>query len=294
MKEDLEMAYTAGLIDGDGSFSLLLHKSVTKENWRSYYEPCIQLSNQYKNMSVFLHKKFGGSLRTKKPQKEHHKILYVWSLRSRNGCKAMIEKIKPYLKLKKEQADLMLEFFNTNHFNQHEGEKYNLKMKNLNRDILLKPEGFNKQTLQNQDNDVFWAYLAGIMDTEGSFTIKKEKPANGGINYKYTPLIQLTMVPAACLNYIRESIAVGNFCVPKAKTAKKGYAYKMNLSGSANCKFFLNSIMPYIREKKKQAQLILNFFENNIIVKHRRSGIPQEILDFREEVYKQMKLLNAE
>jgi hypothetical protein len=292
MKEELDMAYAAGILDGDGSFSLLLHRSVTKNTWRSFYHPCIQLSNAYKGMSEFLKEKFGGSLRIKKPQRDHHKVLYVWSLRSREGCKNLIDKILPYLKLKNDQAKLMLEFLTIDHFNQHEGEKYNLKMKNLNRDILFNPDGFKQKTLIDSKDPVFWSYFSGIMDTEGSFSIKKEKPHSGSISVRYNPLIQLTMVPAACINYIRENYSVGSFCVPKANCTGKGYAYKMNLCGIKKCTNFINNILPYIRFKKKQATLILKFCTENMSTKYRQGGIPVEIIKFREELYEQMKMLN--
>jgi hypothetical protein len=293
MKEELEMAYAAGILDGDGSFSLLLHRSTTKTTWRSFYHPCIQLSNAFKGMSEFLHEKFGGSLRVKKPQLEHHKILYVWSLRSRDGCTKMIEKVMPYLKLKMGQANLMLDFFEVDHFDQHEGEKFNLKMKNLNRDVLFDPLGFNKQTMVNSDDPIFWSYFAGIMDTEGSFTLKKEKPHSGSISIRYNPVIQLTMVPVACLNYIRENYSFGSFCVPKAKCTGKGYAYKMNLCGKEKCTNFIKKILPYLRYKNAQALLILKFFDEFTAVKHKRAGIPKEIIEIREDLYQQMKKLNA-
>lgn len=293
MKEEIDLAYSAGIIDGDGSFSLLLHRSTTKKTWRSFYEPCIQLSNAFKGMSEYLYEKFGGSLRIKKPQKEHHKVLYVWSLRSREGCKKMIEKIFPYLKLKKDQAILMLDFLKIDHFDQHEGEKFNLKMKNLNRDILFNPLGFNQQSINDSNDPIFWSYFAGIMDTEGSFTMKKEKPHSGSISFRYNPVIQLTMVPVACLNYIRENYSSGSFCVPKANCTGKGYAYKMNLCGKVKCINFIKNILPYLKHKNAQALLILKFFEDFNPVKHRRAGVPQEILEFREDVYLQMRSLNA-
>ncbi len=292
MKEELEMAYAAGILDGDGSFSLLLHRSTTKNTWRSFYHPCIQLSNAYKGMSEFLHEKFGGSLRIKKPQQDHHKILYVWSLRSREGCKKLIQKVLPYLKLKKDQANLMVNFLDGDHFDQHEGEKFNLKMKNLNRDILFNPAGFNQRCNEDSKDPIFWSYFSGIMDTEGSFSIKKEKPHSGSVSIRYSPLVQLTMVPSACINYIRENYSSGNFCVPKANCTGKGYAYKMSICGIGKCKQFVNLISPYLLFKKKQASLILKFCEQNTSTKYRQGGVPIEIINFREETYQQMRMLN--
>lgn len=292
MEEEIDMAYAAGILDGDGSFSLLLHKSVTKDSWRSFYHPCIQLSNAYENMSKWLNNKFDGSLRIKKPQQEHHKPLYVWSLRSREKCKILIEKIKPYLKLKKEQINIILDFLSIDHFNMIEGEKYNIKIKDANRRILFDSKGFNIQTLEDSKDPLFWSYIAGIMDTEGSFTIKKEKAHSGSISKRYSPIIQLTMVPSVCLNYLRNNYSGGSFCVAKAKTTGKGYVYKMNICKRQDCINFAKSILPYMKCKNEQASLIIKFCEENKAVKNCKAGVPPEILKFREEMYIKMRQLN--
>lgn len=292
MQEEIDMAYAAGILDGDGSFSLLLHRSITKDSWRSFYHPCIQLSNAYERMSQWLHEKFDGSLRMKYPQQPHHKPLFVWSLRSREKCKSLVARVMPFLKLKTEQAKIMLDFLNIDHFDMGEGEKFNLKMKNANRDLLFNHTGFNMQTLHDSNDPVFWSYIAGIMDTEGSFTIKKEKAHSGSISKRYSAIIQLTMVPSACLNYLRENFSGGSFCVPKAKTVSKGYAYKMNLCGRKDCLRFVKGILPYMKCKNEQASLIQKFCEENVSVKNRRAGVPQEALEFREEAYQRMKMLN--
>lgn len=290
--EEIDMAYTAGILDGDGSFSLLLHRSVTKDSWRSFYHPCIQLSNAFEGMSKWMNEKFGGSLRIKKPQQPHHKTLHVWSIRSREGCKRLVEKIIPYLKLKTEQAKTMLDFLKIDHFDMALGEKFNLKMKDLNRRALFDPTGYNRQTLVDSNDPLFWSYAAGIMDTEGSFSIRKEHPHSGSISIRYNSMIQLTMVSCACLNFIRSNCSVGTFCVPKAKTVGKGYAYKMNIGKKSECVSFSNNILPYLKCKKQQASLMIKFCEENVAVKNCRAGVPEETLKFREECYQQMRLLN--
>lgn len=288
MKEEIEMAYAAGILDGDGSFSIM--KAHGK------YYPCIQLSNAFKGMSEWLHEKFGGSLRIKKPQQPHHKPLYVWSVRGLDSCKNAIERFVSSIILKEPQAYLMKSFVEertNDSFSQQEGERFSMKMRDWNRDVLIRQDTLQDQAVTDTECPKFWAYLAGIMDTEGSFSIKKEKPHSGSISARYNPVIQLTMVPVDVLNYIRKRCSFGTFCIPKAPCTQKGYAYKMSIISKDECIRFLCKIKDYLRFKNGQLFTLLNFCENYGSVKHCRGGIPKETLGFREEMYQQMRKLNS-
>src|SRR5690606_4914306 len=287
MQEEIDMAYAAGILDGDGSFSIM--KAHGK------YYPCIQLSNAHEGISKWLHEKFGGSLRLKKPQKDHYKTLYVWSVRSLEGCRRLIEQISPHIVLKTLQAKCMLDFVGKRSegcFCEIDGERFSFRMKELNRTILLGSDSLNQQSIKTTDCPKFWSYVAGIMDTEGSFSIKKEKPHSGSVSTRYNPIIQLTMVPSAVLNFIRANCSLGSFCIPKAKCTTKGYAYKMSIGSKDECIHFLHKVKNYLRFKKGQLFTLLNFCENYCSVRFCRGGTPREVLDFREEMYQQMRLLN--
>lgn len=288
MKEEIDMAYAAAILDGDGSFSIM--KSHGK------YYPCIQLSNAFQGMSEWLYEKFGGSLRVKKPQKEHYKTLYVWSIRGLDGCKKLIERVMSYIVLKRLQAKSMLEFIDERkdiYFDHVSGERYAFRMQELNRTILWGNDNLNPRSDELTDCPKFWSYVAGIMDTEGSFSVKKEKAHSGSVSCRYNPIIQLTMVPASVLNFIRDNCNLGSYCLPKAKCTQKGFAYKMLICSKDECIKFLHKIKDYLRFKKGQLFTLLNFCENFGSVKHCRGGVPKETLEFREEMYQQMRKLNA-
>ena len=288
MKEDIEMAYMAGILDGDGSFSVM-------KSHNAYY-PCIQLSNAFKGMSEYLFEKFKGSKRVKKPQQPHHKPLYVWSVRGLGSAKNVLNKVIPFLVLKKERAKFMLDFIEKSMIKKLdliEGERINLKMKDQNRDCLLASGNLCDHILECSSDPIFWSYLAGIMDTEGSFSIKREKPHSGSISMRYNPVIQLTMVPVDCINYIRKNCSLGNYCIPKASSTQKGFAYKFYILSKNHSIRFIYKILPYLRFKKAQALTLLNFCENYCSVKFCQGRVPQEVLNFREEMYQQMRKLNA-
>lgn len=286
LKKEIDMAYAAGILDGDGSFSILKNKGK--------YYPCIQLSNAFKGMSEWLHEKFGGSLRIKKPQQPHHKILYVWSARGVESCLKIIERILPHIVLKTEQCYVMENFLyaKMKDISEREGEIFSLRMKNINRELLMKWDTLSPQALEDSKSETFWSYIAGIIDTEGSFCIKKEKPHSGSISIRYNPIIQLTMVPAHVLNHLRRKCSLGSYCIPKADCTTKGYAYKFSICSKDDSIKFISYLMPYLRFKKEQASLLVKFCENFGNTKHRQSGVSEELLTFREECYQQMRCLN--
>ena len=74
-----ELAYTAGLFDGEGSISL-----VRQNNNRSH-SPQAAVASTDLEVLCWLQKRFGGSIVTKPPRKEHHSVSYDWRLTDRRA-----------------------------------------------------------------------------------------------------------------------------------------------------------------------------------------------------------------
>jgi hypothetical protein len=285
-KEDLIMAYVAGLIDGDGSISLI------RENRASgfKYYPCIQLSNIFEGMINLLHQTFGGCKKIKTHQSHAKKTQYVWNVRGLESCIKFLEKVLPFLVLKKKQAKVLLDYVkNPKHYNV-DAEK--MKIQSLNNESLVSLGSVSKQADKNTSNECFWAYFAGILETEGSFSIRKNKPSWGCVNYKYNPLIQLSMASFETMNFIRQNICLGSVCFPKAKTTQRGHTYKYLFGSVGDCIEVINKILPYLRFKKEVALELLNFCENYTPIKHKKVGVSLEELKFREDCYQKIKQIN--
>ena len=58
--EETFLAYVAGVMDGDGSFSII--RKVDDPNRSPLYYPVIQLANACKELVEIFHKRIGGSL----------------------------------------------------------------------------------------------------------------------------------------------------------------------------------------------------------------------------------------
>jgi len=102
MVSETDYAYLAGLIDGDGtiSFEVTYHRRNKKFNF--YPQLKIALTKSQKWLLEELSKHYGGSVYTKKQFAE-------WYITNRKVIKKLLEKLIPYLKLKKENAQIVLE-----------------------------------------------------------------------------------------------------------------------------------------------------------------------------------------
>jgi hypothetical protein len=98
-----ELAYAAGLFDGEGSISL-----VRQNNNRSHSPQVAVASNDYEVLAWF-QKRFGGHIVTKQPRKSTHSVSYDWRLTDRRAL-AFLQMIRPYLVIERKirRIDLLL------------------------------------------------------------------------------------------------------------------------------------------------------------------------------------------
>ena len=98
-----DLYYTAGLLDGEGTITLLRH---TSRNFRS---PSVQIASTTPELVDYLKTTFGGMIVKSKPQQVQYKPCATWRL-TYNAALAFIEQIEPYLKepTKKRRAELII------------------------------------------------------------------------------------------------------------------------------------------------------------------------------------------
>ena len=100
-KEDL--AYIAGVIDSDGCISI--NKDIKK------YKPTIEIVQVQPEAINFMNKIFEGKI-IKKSNHKNRKDLYRWRIQSRNNLKIFLEAILPFLKIKRKQAKIVINYCN--------------------------------------------------------------------------------------------------------------------------------------------------------------------------------------
>lgn len=96
-----ELAYLAGIIDGEGCVSLQVRKG-------RYVTPTIQITNTDRRLTDWLLDHIdGGSVYRRPGYKEGHKPTYLWRCAGRIA-RGVLGDVRPFLLLKGEQADVVL------------------------------------------------------------------------------------------------------------------------------------------------------------------------------------------
>ncbi len=103
MLGDTEIAYAAGLFDGEGSISL-----VCQRRSRSH-SPQVAVASNDHEVLAWLQKRWGGSIVTKQPRKTTHSVSYDWRLTDRRAL-TFLRVIRPFLVIERKirRIDLLL------------------------------------------------------------------------------------------------------------------------------------------------------------------------------------------
>lgn len=110
-------------------------------------------------------------------------------------------------------------------------------------------------------SDTQWAYLAGIMDGEGSFSIGRggRKPSyghpNGYINYQLKVSIGNTNVDLH--DWLLARVGGAKYLGHRSKTDKHKSGFNWQLHGKDNQKKFILGVLPYLVMKINQAKVAL-------------------------------------
>jgi hypothetical protein len=105
------VAYTAGLIDGEGSVSLAIHHGVHDVNGLPKRSPVllVQLSMTHECTIRWLHEMWGiGSvIMSYRPKRPNHNIAFSWRVYGEKAAH-LLSRVLPYLRAKRCQAELAL------------------------------------------------------------------------------------------------------------------------------------------------------------------------------------------
>lgn len=118
MAEKTDLAYTAGLIDGEGCIGVYPVPCKTNKTGKRYYLTLrIQMSDW--ESPLWLKDTFGGYYRAYPQMGYGTRTMYVWVVSAQRASK-ILEDILPYLKAKHRQAEMAIEFQSKMKIGKHE------------------------------------------------------------------------------------------------------------------------------------------------------------------------------
>lgn len=141
----MNIAYLAGLIDGEGCITIYRHKISECRDDHFAYRIVVQIGMVHKPLVKMLHKEFGGSYGEKKPRDLTRRPYAVWGVRGQR-CIDLLHKCLPYLVAKKAEAEFAIKFWEDKFVHPHGG-----RMKGFSgpdREALKAKREWYRQTLK--------------------------------------------------------------------------------------------------------------------------------------------------
>jgi len=146
----------------------------------------------------------------------------------------------------------------------------------------------------NPRQAVLYSYIAGIIDGEGSIRINKSfTPRTIAVHRVKSPVynaqINLGMVDKEIPDLLKDTFG-GN--VREERVPGMRSIWRYSLTGRNQLIDVLNNLLPYLRIKRKHAEVVIDFCQNWKTPHIRRNGTdPQEILR-REDAFQEIRKLN--
>lgn len=125
------------------------------------------------------------------------------------------------------------------------------------------------------------AYLAGILDGEGCFSISRRSDRH------YSPLISVGMAETAAIQKLKE-VYGGNVYIENGKYRP---IYKWQVRNFDTILAILDKLAPYLLIKTEAASLLREFISDRT-VGHSMKMTDEEV-ERRQAIYKKIKLANA-
>ena len=141
------------------------------------------------------------------------------------------------------------------------------------------------------------SYVAGLLDGEGSFciwTVQKEY----GRQHRYA--VMMSNTNRAICEWLKNSFG-GSFIVKKLEPIERNrkQVFYWHLSNKDILDKFLLVIIPYLKIKKRAAQILYEFIktynsESYVYLGYMKGqAIKQDVFNKRMELYKELKLINS-
>lgn len=105
MPSDVDLAWAAGFIDGEGCIYLNRERNSRRV---AYLRPTLEVANTDPAPLVKLAEMFGGTIKEVRRDSAKHRNAYKWCLRGFASVQATLAATRPYMRVKGDEADIVL------------------------------------------------------------------------------------------------------------------------------------------------------------------------------------------
>jgi len=133
------------------------------------------------------------------------------------------------------------------------------------------------------------AWLGGFIDGEGYLGITKSiKRDRKKLRFALSPTIAIYNTKREIMTWISETYGFRIKVYSRDRRPQYRDEYHCRISGLENQFKFLRSILPYLKLKRKQAELLIEFIELRLSVDYRHTPYQERCF----EIYEELKKLN--
>lgn len=256
------LSYVGAIIDGEGS--IFISKIITKSN-KLNLRLNISVANTCKELISFLDKRFKGNVTKINSKQANRQNYWVWRIWKNEDIIIFLEKIIPYLIIKRKQGELALEFAKSR-LNILKKPRNELHYKNSDYKIYEQIKELKKnypiETPKiNFTKEEKWHYLAGLIDGEGSVRIAKATHTNiyGNKKLILTPQISIGNTDKRMTNFLKKEF--GGFIIKRKRKKEWKNIYEWIMQG-VNKEEFYKKLVGKLVDKKKRLDVLLKYVES--------------------------------
>ena len=138
--------------------------------------------------------------------------------------------------------------------------------------------------------DVELAYLAGLIDGEGCLNFYRTSNKSCAKGYTFVARLAISNCDVETLMQIREQLQIGRVVKKPQQKGNRKPAYNLCFY-AREVRHLLPLVMPYLRIKRKQAELVLGFVSRQKWG-GTKGGLSQEEHSLRESEHQMLRALN--
>jgi hypothetical protein len=290
------LAYIAGFFDGEGCIM-----ATRSGRGQHRYSMNCAITQKSRGVLELIQSYFGGYIVSARggSSNEHNNKIHRLRL-SQYPTRIFLEKIAPYLIVKKQEAQIAIEYHQLRMTNKLRGEDYYFlsdSSKKHESNIVKVLHQLKKQQksqallMPAQTEDEKMAYVAGIFDAEGCVSISKREKHGKYYSIDHHVRCTVTQELRLLVEYM-QSLFSGLVYISYKRKSKNGditrNVYRWVVT-HRKALAFLEKINNYLIIKKDQAKLGIELQNNHVGKRTREGWLTTDVINLRDS---QMELMH--